>query len=73
MAEKQKDRHKQEQGMLNNIGGRGTPSPSPAEPSAAAPSAAVSIGWMGFVGGALWATVLCGVGLIAWLFFTRGG
>jgi len=66
MAEEQKGRHKHEQGMLDNIGGRDAPSENSVEPTATA-----SIGWMGYVGGFLWITVFCGVSLIAWLFFAK--
>jgi hypothetical protein len=68
MAKKKEARQDHEQGMLNNIGGRDEPSPNPA-----APGASASIGWMGYVGGVLWATVLGGAGFIGWLAFTGGG
>ena len=54
--------------MLSNIGGRDAPPPEPA-----APARGSKIGWMGYVGSALWVTLFCGAGLVAWLFFTRAG
>ncbi len=56
--------------MLNDIGGR---EDAVAVAPAVAPSATVSIGWMGYFGGVLWATVLGMAGFIAWLAFTNGG
>ena len=68
MANKQQDRQNHEKGMLNDIGGHEEPAPEPA-----APVASVSIGWMGYVGGVLWVSVLGVGGLIAWLAFKTGG
>ncbi len=53
--------------MLNDIGGRDEPPPTPAAPSASKP-----VGWMVYVGGVLWVTALGAAGLAVWLFFTRG-
>jgi len=53
------EREKDEKSMLNSIGGRDE---KPAEPGAEAPKKSASIGWMGYVGGALWAMVLLGAG-----------
>lgn len=66
---KQEVREKHEQGMLNNIGGRDEPAAEPAAP--AAPKAKKPIGWMVYVGSVLWATFLCGAGLVAWLVIAK--
>ena len=50
--------------MLNNISGRDEESP---EPDAAASAKGPSIGWMGYVGGVLWLSVLLAAGGVAWL------
>lgn len=73
MAKQQASRRQNEQGMLKNIGGRDKPSSEPPVPSETGPSAAARIGWMEYVGGALWAMVFCGAGFVAWLYFANGG
>ena len=71
MAAEQQARDQQEQGMLNNIGGREEEAPGPeaAAPGIDTPGKSAGIGWMGYVGGLLWVTVLVGTGGVAWLIF----
>ena len=67
MARKSVQRRENEQGMLNNIAGR-----DDGAGSAPPPKKKSSIGWMAYVGGALWAMVLGGAGFAAWLVFAGG-
>jgi len=69
MAKQKKERRAAEQGMLDNIAGRDE---GAAGNAAASQEKSLRIGWMGYVGGVLWAMVLCGAGLAAWLAFTDG-
>ena len=74
MAKQPSARDKNEQKVLDQIGGRGEAVPAPAAGNKkASAKPAARIGWMGITGGVLWAACFGGAGLIAWLVFANGG
>ena len=71
MADRETERRKTEQEALDQIAGREGDAAGSA-PKAAAPAKSRSLGWMDYVGGVLWLTVLAGAGAAGWLFFAGG-
>jgi hypothetical protein len=73
MAKQPSARDKNEQEVLDHIGGRGEPAPASAAGNKKASAKAARIGWMGITGSILWAACFGGAGLVAWLVFANGG
>lgn len=72
MAKQSATREKQQKGMLKSIGGRDDAESDAETAGEAAPDKAAGIGWIGYVGGLLWALVFCAAGVVGWLIFANG-
>ena len=74
MANQGAERGKNEQDVLDQIAGReGDAGEAAGEPTPeAAPAKRRSLGWMVYVGGALWLAVIVAAGAVGWTFFLGG-